>query len=287
MYRIKLSICLLLVLVLCAVPIYAQDEPTVARAVVNQPEVQGTAIDPSIMDYGAVRDVYGGRIAARYLAVQLNVENYDERPYWLRGVTFGFDLSQCDLAKSMNQAFDLKRCHDTYNRMIRYPYAAAPTDQRVLIAVSRVGTAESMRTRLFGLLEFATGVAPIFAPYLNVTQSATIAGMAGVGIPALARMFPDKSPKQLEQLVDHSYRQGIIVGPKSSETFVIFIPSDAVFDSTTWSNYTASAQKQSPTALETKQFMRMVAIVSIRGAWITTEPAAEVRSNSLLRTLGP
>lgn len=279
-HRFTMALLIAVLLQIVAIAVKGQDAQ---RIDIPLDPVASTAIDPSILDYGAVKDTYGGRIAARYLAVQLDVENLDARPYWLRGVTFGFDPSQCDAAKASYPSFDRDRCLTTYNNLIKYPSATAPTDQRILIAVSQMGAIQSRRAQVFRLLDFAFTIAPVFAPFLNVTQASAIAGAGQIGLPALEKLFPDFSGQQLRNLADQSYRQGIIVGPKQSESFIVFIPADRVFDRATWDQYKASAQKQDGAALELKQFLQMVLMLQTRGDFITVEVAPVVTSNSLQR----
>lgn len=270
-----------LALVMClTLTASAQDT---SRVVVDIPDATGVAIDPSPLDYAAVKDVYGGRIAARYWAFQLDIENFDERPYWLRGVSFGLSPAQCDEAKSLYPSFNVTRCREMYYRLVKYPAANAPVDQRLLIAVSRMGAMQSKRAQIFRLLEFGLTLGTVATPYLNVTQAAGLATFSSVGMPALQKLFPDFSGQQLQSLADMSYRQGIIVGPKQSESLIVFIPSDRMFSKDNWSMYTASAQKQSQEALEMKQFLTMVLTVTTRGNWITTTPAEDATSNGIRR----
>jgi hypothetical protein len=275
----KHSILTVLLLVALSIPLCAQEN---TKDVLGS-ERAGTIVDPSILSYSSVKDIYTGRIAARNLAIQVDVENGDSRPLWVKGLTAGFDPTNCDRAKELYAQFNVTKCRQLYDRIVRYPSANAPVDQRQLIAVAQVGQIQSRRATIFRYLEFGLTLGTAAAPYLNASQASGIATLSGVGLPALQRLFPDLSSQQIQQLSDHSYRQGIIVASKQSESFVIFIPSDRIFDKESWKLYTASAQEQSAEALEIKQILQMLLTVSLRADYIIAVPAPEATSDSLIR----
>lgn len=280
--RIAQAVALLLLLCVISSAQIVGDDPQPID-ITPTPDSENLIINLSILSYGSAKDLYNGRSAARSLFVQVDVENSDERPLWIKGLTFGFDPTQCDAAQSFFQQFNIARCREMYERLIRYPSAIAPTDQQQLLGVAAVGASSSKRAVFFRVLDFAlTGLLAI-APYMNTTQAASTANLTGIGIPALQKLFPDRSGQQLQWLSSQTYKQGLIVGPKQSESFVIAIPTDRVFDEATWKLYAAPADRQSSEALEVKQFLQMVASVQIRRVYISIESAPDALSGNAMR----
>jgi hypothetical protein len=96
--------------------------------------------------------------------------------------------------------------------------------------------------------------------------------LSATGIPALRNLWPDMSPAQMQRIVDHG-TQPVMIGPGSSQTFVIFLPASMIFTSESWAMYTATAQTNSVEALEFKRAMQLFVVVQVEAAKITrSEP---------------
>lgn len=271
-------VAMLLAIAVLSVPMatQAQRPGRVATSAAAGPSVSDNnpvVVAPTIIDYQAVKDNYRKSTANRNLVIQVTVSNSDPNSsLQIFSLAAFFDPTQCQLAENLWQGFSVAKCETVYRKHFSAPAAFAPKDLRQIIAEAQIAETNSLRSRMFRGLDAVVLVGSSIAVLNGGTTALSI--LSASGIPALRNLWPDMSPAQMQRIVEHG-TQPVLIGPGSSQTFVIFLPASMIFTRESWALYTATAQTNSVEALEFKRAMQLFAVVRVEAAKITrSEPVS-------------
>jgi hypothetical protein len=257
----------LLILTFC-VATFGQEQSAAAPF-----EAGNVVPNPQVVPYSNAKDLFGKGMADRYNVWQVTIGNTDEsRQFQITNLIGSYDPRQCRAVEALYPAFKLSECEASYNLHFKYPMAYAPVQQSELLGVAQVRQVNSSRAVFFRALDFGVTMAGALAPFNFIGRDGRsgIGILAGTGVGAIQRLFPDLSPSQLQRLMAMSYDGKTIIGPQQASTFLIFIPRELVFSDADW--------KEFKTGGETLKLSQLFATAQVTGNFITATPQITVRS---------
>ena len=219
-----------------------------------RPDTEGGAYAfVTLMDPNNVADIFGSRIAHRYIALQVTIENYNDKlDYLIRDVSL--DLNKVfpaqDPAASLRtkgtgqatQPDDVKgwekRMGPPLNasgnqdsatgegfELSKYRFRLSSMELSLVRGIAEKGQGQSTRNLLLRLLR-ATGT--IAASFIGVTPvgrsyAPAAAMFNGPMLTSYSDAFPDYTINQLNRLNDSAYRANTLVPKGMSKVLVVFI----------------------------------------------------------------
>jgi hypothetical protein len=213
-----------------------------------KPDTEGGAYAfVTLMDPNNVADVFGSRIAKRYVALQVTIENYNERlDYLIRDVSLDLnkvfpypnpspspsptpsnEITQDQKRKGPPLA--TKHPDEEGPQRGRYSYRLSSIELSLLRGVAEKGQGQSTRNLLLRLLRATGSIAASFIGVTSVGHSyaPAVAMFNGPVLTSYTDAFPDYTINQLNRLNDSAYRANTLVPKGQSKVLVVFIPQAA------------------------------------------------------------
>ncbi len=229
--RTALKVCL--VLVCCLWPAVAA----------GQSVRENIRVYVSVMDPPTVADVFGKRIAERFVAVQVTVANknddfqflihdvsldlakvFPENSSYLPRKVSAAERERC-LNPSRLTAAEKDRC-EQIEGIEEYRYELSSADLSLLRGVAEKGQGQNRRNKLLRMFE---GIGTIAAGLIGVatfgpSYAESVAIFNGPVISAYRNAFPDYTINQLNRLSDSAYQANTLVPKQQAKVLVAFIP---------------------------------------------------------------
>jgi hypothetical protein len=197
----------------------------------------------SVMDPQTVADVFGKRIAERFVAIQVTIQNKnDEFQFLLHDVSLDlekvFPANSSYLPQKVSPG-DRERCLNTKGMTVEqkdrcreinntedYKYELSSLELSLLRGVAEKGQGQNRRNKVLRLFEaigtIAAGVIGVasFGP----SYAESVAVFNGPVISAYRNAFPDYTINQMNRLSDSAYQSNTLVPKQQAKVIVAFIP---------------------------------------------------------------
>lgn len=171
----------------------------------------------SVMDPKNVSDIFGKRIAKRYVAIQITIAN--------RNKDFQYLIHDVSL--------DLSTIYARSDLKAKGHYEPSSEDKTLVRGVGEKGAILDPRNLIVRLL---TGAGTIAGGITGVTTfgssfAPSVAAFNGPVLSAIRNAFPDMTVNQMNRLNDSAYAANTLVGKQSAKVMVAFLPQAVLLDS--------------------------------------------------------
>jgi IPT/TIG domain len=188
-----------------------QTEPYVASAAAGESDLQKyVRVYRSIIDPKDVADIFGRRIAKRFVVLQVTVTNRNKQ-YQLLIHDISLDLRRMPL-KVLTKFGKHKEASSIELSLLRGVAERGQTDDprnRILRVLRGTGT---VAAGLIGVTDFGSSFAP------------SVAVWNGPVVSAFGEIFPDSTINQMNRLSDSAYSANSIVPRQQSKVVAVFLP---------------------------------------------------------------
>ena len=231
--RLTLNLCIGLVFCLTPTSIYAQSAPSVPDDI---------RVYVSVLDPQTVSDVFGKRIAQRFVALQVTIRNRNsDHQFLIHDVSL--DLENVfpagyftgREAKELDCVQRKKDCEDKNKTRVNprecgcsggYKYELSSLELSLLRGVAEKGQSENGRNKI---LRFLEGIGTVAAGLIGVagfgpSYGDSIAIYNGEALAAYRHVFPDYTINQMNRLSDSAYQSNTLVPKQQAKVIVAFIP---------------------------------------------------------------
>jgi hypothetical protein len=169
------------------------------------------------MDPKIVSDVFGKRIAKRYIAIQITIANKNKDfQYLIHDVSLDLTAIYKDPASRPRGGYEPSSEDKTLVRGVAEKGQMYDTRNLVIRILEGVGTIAGGIT---GIATFGSSYAP------------TVAAFNGPFLDAIKSTFPDKTLNQVNRLNDSAYVSNTVVPKQSAKVMVAFLPQAILLDS--------------------------------------------------------
>ncbi len=179
-------------------------------------------ISVAVMDPKNVADIFGRRVANRYIAVQLTVGN--------KSPDFQF-LIQDVLMDVQDVYIDRTLLHVDRKG---HPYYVPTSEDKLLVrGVAEKGQLYDPSNFIFRALKAVGSIAATVTGIASVgpAYAPTVAMFNGPALTSYRDVFPDMTINQMNRLNDNGYTTNTLVGKQSSKLLVAFIPQALLMES--------------------------------------------------------
>lgn len=197
----------------------------------------------TVMDPQTVADVFGKRIAERFVAIQVTIANRNDAfQFLLHDVSLDlekvFPENSQHLPKRVSPA-DRERCLNTrgmtaeqqekcreIDRTDDYKYELSSLELSLLRGVAEKGQGQNRRNKLLRLFEAIGTIAAgaIGVASFGPSYAESVAVFNGPLISAYRNAFPDYTINQMNRLSDSAYQSNTLVPKQQAKVIVAFIP---------------------------------------------------------------
>ncbi len=179
---------------------------------------QDVRVYRTLLDPKNVQDIFGTRIAKRYVAIQVTVSNQCQGHQQFLIHDLSLDLT------NVLPAEQRKRLKDALGDQGSYELSSE--ELSLLRGVAEKGQVQDARNYLLRLLR---GAGTIAAGLIGVTTfgssyAPSVAVFNGPVLTAYAEMFPDFTINQLVRLHDSAYVSNALVPEQQAKVVVVFLP---------------------------------------------------------------
>lgn len=212
-------------------------------AAAGQSVRENISVYVSVMDPPTVADVFGKRIAERFVAIQVTVANknedfqflihdvsldlakvFPENSSYLPRKVSPLERERC-LNQSQMTAAEKERCREIA-RIQEYKYELSSAELSLLRGVAEKGQGQNRRNKLLRMFE---GIGTIAAGLIGVASfgpsyAESVAVFNGPVISAYRNAFPDYTINQMNRLSDSAYQSNTLVPKEQAKVLVAFIP---------------------------------------------------------------
>jgi hypothetical protein len=198
------------------------------------------------MDPKTVSDVFGKRIAERFVALQVTIRNRNaQHQYLLHDVSLDLKkvfpegyfakrdevacarfISECEKRNKTRIAPEECRCEE------RYRYELSSLELSLLRGVAERGQGQDPRNKL---LRFLTAIGTVGGSLVGVAGfgpsfSDSMAVFNGPVLSAYRNAFPDYTINQMNRLSDSAYQSNTLVPRQQAKVIVAFVPQSLFLD---------------------------------------------------------
>ncbi len=197
----------------------------------------------SVMDPQTVSDVFGKRIAQRFVALQVTIRNRDrDHQFLIHDVSLDLEnvfppgyfttreeLSRTDCDKRRRDCEERNKTRTNprdCGSCSGYKYELSSLELSLLRGVAEKGQSENGRNKLLRIFE---GIGTVAAGLIGVagfgpSYSDSIALYNGEFLAAYRHVFPDYTINQMNRLSDSAYQSNTLVPKQQARVLVAFIP---------------------------------------------------------------
>jgi hypothetical protein len=234
--RLSLMLCTVLGCCLVATSGRAQSTPSVPEDI----KVYVTVIDPK-----TVSDVFGRRIAERFVALQVTIRNRNaDHQFLIHDVSLDLErvfpasyfaqkeAEECQLWARACQEQNATRKDKTPCECRPYSHDLSSLELSLMRGVAEKGQGQDPRNKLLRLL---TGAGTVLGGLVGVagfgpSYSDSVAVFNGPVLSAYRNAFPDYTINQMNRLSDSAYQSNTLVPRQQAKVLVAFIPEPIFLD---------------------------------------------------------
>ncbi len=184
------------------------------------PSIRGTiTVSKSVMDPKNVSDIFGRRIAQRYIAVQLTIGNSSP----------DFQFLIQDVVMKVNSIYLDPTLKPSSN------YEPTSEDKLLVRGVAEKGQLYDPSNFIYRTLKAVGSIAATVTGIATVgpAYAPTVAMFSGPGLTSYRDVFPDMTINQMNRLNDNGYTASTLVEKRSAKVLVAFLPQAILMDSKT------------------------------------------------------
>lgn len=186
------------------------------------------SVHVSVLAPQNVADIYGRRIAHRYVAFQITIRN-ESRDYQF--LVQDIDLNMAQIAGDPGSTMNAPRLKNNKGETT-YTYRPTSTDLSLIRGVSEKGQNYDPRNFVLRILRGAGTVAAglIGVTTFGLSYAPSVAVFNGPLITAYTDVFRDSTINQLIRLSDSAYQTNVLVGRQNAKVLVAFVDQAMFMD---------------------------------------------------------